>query len=141
MHKLLRRANVLPMADTPPLVEQAFKRLRREVLFGSLAAGSKLNIEDLQESYGISSSPLREALSRLAQEGLVRADRWRGFRVASISAKDLADITHMRLMLDVQALKDAMSHGDDAWEAAIAVARRGPCRLDRASSRRRCARS
>jgi DNA-binding GntR family transcriptional regulator len=120
------------MADTPPLVEQAFTRLRKDVLVGSLAAGSRLKIEDLQDAYGFSSSPLREALSRLAQEGLVRSDERRGFRVASISAEDLADITRMRLMLDVQALADAIDCGSDAWEAAIVAAF---YRLERVESR------
>lgn len=110
------------MADTPPLVEQAFSRLRKDVLIGSYPAGAKLKVEELQAAYGFSSSPLREALSRLAQEGLVRADERRGFRVAPISSEDLADITRMRLMLDVQALAEAIRHGDDAWEAAIVAA-------------------
>lgn len=111
-----------PMAESPPLVEQAFHRLRKDVLIGSLPAGTKLKVEELQEAYGFSSSPLREALSRLAQEGLVRADERRGFRVAPISAEDLADITRMRLMLDVQALAESIAHGDDEWEAAIVSA-------------------
>lgn len=110
------------MADTPPLVEQAFGRLRKDVLIGAYPAGTKLKVEELQAAYGFSSSPLREALSRLAQEGLVRADERRGFRVAPISSEDLADITRMRLMLDVQALAEAIRHGDDAWEAAIVAA-------------------
>jgi DNA-binding GntR family transcriptional regulator len=110
------------MADTPPLVEQAFTRLRKDVLVGNYPAGTKLKVEELQEAYGFSSSPLREALSRLAQEGLVRADERRGFRVAPISAEDLADITRMRLMLDVQALAESMQYGDDDWEAAIVAA-------------------
>jgi DNA-binding GntR family transcriptional regulator len=67
---------------TPPLVDQAFQRLRRDVLTGTFAANAKLKVEELQEAYGFSSSPLREALSRLSQEGLVRADERRGFRVA-----------------------------------------------------------
>lgn len=110
------------MPETPSLVEQAFTRLRKDVLLGSFAAGGKLKIDELQVAYGLSSSPLREALSRLAQEGLVRADRRRGFRVAPITAEDMADITRMRLMLDVQALGDAMACGDDGWEAAIVAA-------------------
>ena len=90
------------MADTtPPLVDQAFQRLRHDVLTGTFAAGRKLKVEELQSAYGFSSSPLREALSRLSQEGLVRADERRGFRVAPLSVDDLADITRMRLMLDV----------------------------------------
>ena len=103
----------------PPLVDQAFARLRHGVLTGEFPAGAKLKIYELQESYGFSSSPLREALSRLAQEGLIRSDERRGFRVAAISAEDLADITRMRVMLDVPALREAIEHGDDAWEGAI----------------------
>jgi DNA-binding GntR family transcriptional regulator len=111
------------MADTtPPLVDQAFQRLRQDVLTGTFAAGKKLKVEELQNAYGFSSSPLREALSRLSQEGLVRADERRGFRVAPLSVDDLADITRMRLMLDVQALREAIEQGDDAWEAAIVAA-------------------
>jgi DNA-binding GntR family transcriptional regulator len=106
----------------PPLVDQAFRRLRRDVLTGALLPGSKLKVDELQAAYGVSSSPLREALNRLSQEGLVHADERRGFRVAPLSIDDLADITHMRLMIDVQALREAMQHGDDAWEAAIVAA-------------------
>lgn len=109
------------MADTP-LVEQAFTRMRKDVLIGNFAAGAKLKVDELQKAYGVSSSPLREALSRLAQEGLVRADERRGFRVAPLSASDLADITRMRLMLDVQALEDAIREGKDTWEANIVAA-------------------
>jgi len=105
-----------------PLSEQAFRSLRRDVLVGHFEAGSKLKLDELQGHYGFSSSPLREALSRLAQEGLVRADERRGFRVAPIALDDLDDITHMRLMLDVQALASAIEHGDDAWEAGIVAA-------------------
>jgi len=107
---------------SPPLGDQAFQRLRRDVLIGIYDAGQKLKIEELQAAYGFSSSPLREALSRLSQEGLVRADERRGFRVAPLSIEDLQDITHMRLMLDVQALREAIEFGDDRWEATIVAA-------------------
>jgi DNA-binding GntR family transcriptional regulator len=107
---------------SPPLVDQAFHRLRRDVLTGTFAADTKLKVEELQASYGFSSSPLREALSRLSQEGLVRADERRGFRVAALTPEDLGDITRMRLMLDVHALRESIEHGDDAWEAAIVAA-------------------
>lgn len=110
------------MPETPPLTEQAFHRLRHDVLTGTFDAGRKLKVDELASAYGCSSSPLREALSRLTQEGLVRADERRGFRVAPLSLADLSDITRMRLMLDVPALADAMRHGDDGWEAAIVAA-------------------
>ena len=112
--------------------EQAFLSLRRDVLHGEHPPGSKLKLELLQVQYGFSSSPLREALNRLAQEGLVRADERRGFRVAPISVEDMADITRMRLLIDVSALRDAIAAGDDAWEADLLASFH---RLERLESR------
>lgn len=102
--------------------EQAFQALRHDVLSGRHAPEVKLKMESLQSLYGFSSSPLREALNRLVQEGLVKSDERRGFRVTTISAADLADITKMRLMLDIPALTESIQAGDDAWEAEIVAA-------------------
>lgn len=96
--------------------------LRQDVLSGRHMPEGKLKLDALQRMYGFSSSPLREALSRLVQEGLVKADERRGFRVAAISPGDLADITKMRLMLDIPALFESIRFGDDAWEAGIVAA-------------------
>lgn len=120
----VHKMNVMQKQDdhAPTLAEQAFARLRGDILKGRFESSAKLKLEELQHLYGFSSSPLREALTRLSQEGLVRADERRGFRVAAISLADLEDITRMRLMLDVPALADAIAHGDDAWEAAVVAA-------------------
>jgi DNA-binding GntR family transcriptional regulator len=109
--------------DAPQtLTEQAFRRLRRDVISGIHAPQVKLKLDELQAAYGYSSSPLREALSRLSQEGLVKMDDRRGFRVMPISSDDLADLTHMRLMVEVPALRVAIQVGDDGWEAAVVAA-------------------
>jgi GntR family carbon starvation induced transcriptional regulator len=110
------------LATTPTLSEQAFQVLRGDVLSGRHGPESKLKVDALQQMYGFSSSPLREALNRLVQEGLVKADERRGFRVTPISPTDLADITKMRLMLDIPALLESIAAGDDAWEAQIVAA-------------------
>ncbi len=102
--------------------ESAFLQLRRDVLQGVHPAGEKLKLELLQEQYGLSSSPLREALHRLAQEGLVRADERRGFRAAPMSVDDIHDITRMRLMMDLPALTESMAAGGDAWESEVVAA-------------------
>jgi DNA-binding GntR family transcriptional regulator len=107
---------------TQTLTEQAFQRLRRDVISGIHAPQVKLKLDELQGAYGYSSSPLREALSRLSQEGLVKMDDRRGFRVMPISSDDLADLTHMRLMVEVPALRVAIQVGDDGWEAAVVAA-------------------
>lgn len=119
-------------ASDKTVSEQAFASLRRDVLQGVHVPDARLKLDELQSHYGFSSSPLREALSRLAQEGLVRADERKGFRVASISAADMDDITRMRVMLDVPALRAAIEHGDDHWEADIVAASH---RLERLETR------
>jgi DNA-binding GntR family transcriptional regulator len=124
----VHKINFMQFSQEPSLdpamtiTEQAVMRLRRDVTFGVFEPGKKLKLDELQLLYGFSSSPLREALSKLSQEGLIRADERKGFRVAEISRADLEDITRMRLMLDVQALDSAMRCGDDEWEAAIVAA-------------------
>ena len=107
------------IATNTTVSEQAFQTLRLDVLSGRHAPESKLKVDALQQHYGFSSSPLREALNRLVQEGLVKADERRGFRVAAMTPDDLADITKMRLLLDVTALHESIQHGDDAWESNI----------------------
>jgi DNA-binding GntR family transcriptional regulator len=132
MHKMTDMHNQENLRRDPPLVDQAFAQLRHGVLTGEFPAGTKLKIDELQDAYGFSSSPLREALSRLAQEGLIRADERRGFRVPPISLEDLADITRMRVLLDVPALRESIARGDDAWEAEVVAAYH---RLERVESR------
>jgi DNA-binding GntR family transcriptional regulator len=136
MHKIIfMQAKVHPdLEPTPPLTEQALLSLRRDVTLGVFEPGRKLKLDELQTRYGFSSSPLREALSKLSQEGLIRADERKGFRVADISRSDLQDITRMRLLLDVQALESAMQRGDAEWEAAIVAAHYKLDKLERALS-------
>jgi len=125
IHKIFFMHNFLIMQEStaPTTVsEQACLALRHDVLSGRHAPDGKLKLDTLQSMYGYSSSPLREALNRLVQEGLVIADERRGFRVTPISPADLADITKMRLMLDIPALTESIQAGDDAWEAAIVAA-------------------
>lgn len=105
-----------------PLVEQALTRLRQDLLTGVHEAGTKLKIDRLQQRYGYSSSPLREALNRLTHEGLVVADERRGFRAAPMSLDDFADITKLRLLVDGQGISDSIRLGGDDWESQSVAA-------------------
>ncbi|MEG2631346.1 MAG: GntR family transcriptional regulator, partial [Comamonas sp.] len=62
-----------------PLAEQAYRRLRQSIVKCEFAPGQRLRVEELSRQFEISSSPLREALSRLAEQGLVQAFENRGF--------------------------------------------------------------
>jgi DNA-binding GntR family transcriptional regulator len=104
---------------TEPIAHQAVERLRKDVINGVFPPLAKLKIHDLQAAYGFSSSPLREALNQLQKEGLVKADAGRGFRTADMSVEDFADITRLRLMLDVDGLARSIKDGDDEWESTI----------------------
>ena len=105
-----------------PLSEQAYRTLRAAIVRCDFAPGERLKLDALIAQYGFSSSPLREALNRLAQEGLVRSLENRGFRVAPLSAEMLHDLTRMRLLVEAEALRLAMQHGDDEWETSVVAA-------------------
>ncbi len=121
-------------AATPPdetSSADAFRLLRADIISGALAAGSRLRFIELQARYGIGTSPLREALSRLAADRLVVQEVNRGFRVPPISMADFEDIAALRIALERQAIEAAVSAGDDAWEEGIVLAHHRLRRLGR----------
>jgi DNA-binding GntR family transcriptional regulator len=106
-----------PSART--LADRAYAALREDILAGRLAPASRLKLADLQARYGLGISPLREALMRLAAEGLLRAEGQRGFTVAAVSLEELRDLTATRTRLETGALRDAIARGDEEWEAGV----------------------
>ena len=93
--------------------------LRDGLLACRFVPGQKLNITELQRKLSASQAAVREALSRLASEGLVEIERHRGFRAAPISADGLNDLEKALLTLEIPLLKSAMENGDLAWESRI----------------------
>ena len=105
------------------LALEVFGRLRADILSGKLAPGTKLRFENLRASYGVGLSPLREALSRLAENRLVVSIGQRGFRVPPVSVQEIGDIAMVRKEIEGLALRFAIRHGNDGWEAAVVAAR------------------
>src|SRR5258707_12006930 len=101
------------------LSERAANLVERDIIAGLHAPGARLGINDLVQRYDIGATPLREGLSRLISRGLIVGIGQRGFRVADISREDLLDITRMRTVVEIEALRLAIANGDDAWEAGI----------------------
>lgn len=101
------------------LIEVAFQQMKQAIICCDLAPGEKLKVANLSKAYGLSSSPIREALNRLSQEGVVVASENRGFRVAALSVSDFEQITRLRCLLESEALSDAIKNGDDVWEANV----------------------
>jgi len=104
------------------LVEAAYATLRREIIDGSFEPNAKLRTEELRVRYNMSGSTIREALTRLLGEALVTAEGQRGFRVAPASIEDFRDLTEVRKMIETEALRQSMVHGDEAWESQVVAA-------------------
>ncbi len=104
------------------LIEVALHKMKRSIVCCELAPGTKLKVDALSKTYGLSSSPIREALNRLAQEGVVHVSDNKGFRVAPISVEDFHEISRVRNLLEGEAFSDAMQYGDDAWEGNVLAA-------------------
>lgn len=104
------------------LASNAYQLIRQEVVTARLLPGEKLNISKLCAKYEIGLSPMREALNRLSRDGLVvQADR-QGFRVSTVGADQLAELTRTRCWLNEIGLRESIIHGDDAWEEGVVLA-------------------
>jgi DNA-binding GntR family transcriptional regulator len=88
--------------------KNATAMLRDLILAGALAAGSKLGEAELATRLDVSRTPVREALSRLAAEGLVELSPNRGARVASWTSEELREIFEVRLRLEPYAVSQAV---------------------------------
>lgn len=106
--------------QTPTTISSALvNRLRASIMRGELMPGTKLNLDRMRTMFGVSLSPLREALCRLENDGLVAAVDQRGYRVTPVSADNLTEVIRLRVEFECLAVKEAILHGDVAWEGRI----------------------
>lgn len=109
-------------AEPRTLVEATYLRLRRDIIEGRLAPGTKLRVEHMKDDYEIGAGTLREALSLLLSDALVISEGQRGFYVSPVSLDDLRDITRSRVLLECEALRQSIAEGGREWETALAAA-------------------
>jgi GntR family carbon starvation induced transcriptional regulator len=107
------------IGGAPTLTEALLKRIRQDIILGTLKPGTKLKLEPMSKAYDVSVNTLRETLSRLASDGLVVAEGQKGFAVLAVSIEDLREITEMRQLLECHALRQSIAHADLDWEARI----------------------
>ncbi|MGJ7506798.1 GntR family transcriptional regulator [Variovorax sp. GT1P44] len=101
------------------LYEEVAELLRQRIFSRELEAGSWIDELKLAEEYGISRTPLREALKVLAAEGLVTMKVRRGAYVTEVSEKDLADVYHLLSLLESDAAGVVAEHASDAELAEL----------------------
>lgn len=104
----------LPRATYASMVTE---RLRASIVNGTLAPGSQLSEVELANTFGVSRGPVREALQRLIQEGLVRSEPHRGVFVPVLTDEDVKDIYLARDALESSAVRHIIAT-EKATEAA-----------------------
>lgn len=99
--------------------DHAYQTLRRMVLELELPPGAPLAETEMSERLGVSRTPIREALGRLAREGLVRQHPGRGAFVSEISVPDLVELYQMREALESYAARLAARTVDDEGRVTL----------------------
>jgi DNA-binding GntR family transcriptional regulator len=97
----------LPIAS---VVDQVYTAMRARIMDGTLQRGARIHQEDLADELGVSRTPVREALRRLAAEGLVEMRTNRGARVADVGRDDMNAAYEARLVVEPGAARLAAQH-------------------------------
>lgn len=90
------------------LVDQVYEQLRQDIISLRFPFGSKLNVNELQDELGVSTTPIREALNRLQQEGLLHYKNNVGASILTMTAQDISEIQYLASTLHCAAVRLAM---------------------------------
>ena len=115
---------VNPTAVAPPLGRRALyedvaERLRAQIFERAIEPGAWIDEQKLAVEYGISRTPLREALKVLATEGLVTMKPRRGAYVAEMSRDDVDQVYRLLALLEADAVADVARHASDEQLAQL----------------------
>jgi DNA-binding GntR family transcriptional regulator len=96
------------------LRQQVGHALRAALVAGEIRPGVLYSAPNLAERFGVSATPVREAMLDLASEGLVEAVRNKGFRVTELSDEDLDEITQIRMLIEVPTVGEVARRCDES---------------------------
>ena len=96
-----------------PLYEDVADRLREQIFSKELAPGSWLDEQNLAKQFGISRTPMREAIKVLASEGLITIKMRRGAYVTEVARKDLEQIFAILSLLEGEAAREAAAKASE----------------------------
>jgi DNA-binding GntR family transcriptional regulator len=95
------RLDLPTVGERQSLREQVAHALRAALITGEMRPGVVYSAPALAQQFGVSATPVREAMLDLAKEGLVEAVRNKGFRVTELSGRDLDELTELRRLIEV----------------------------------------
>ncbi|HET7378791.1 MAG TPA: GntR family transcriptional regulator [Gaiellales bacterium] len=117
----MTQPDVLPRLSDPKLIrDRVVDALRDAIIAGRLKPGARIRERELVTLLGVSRSPLREAIRILEGEGFIVSENHRGARVSELSAADLQDMVHVRIMLEQFAAGLVIDRLDDVLLRALA---------------------
>lgn len=116
------------------LAEDIYQRIRADILGGRLSVGQRLKLAAMAAGYDVSLNIVREALTRLAADKLVKTQPQQGFAVTAMTAAEMRDLTFVRVSIESIALRRTIEQGGVEWEARLLAAHHRlantPVRLD-----------
>ena len=112
------------MLSRAPLRDQVYLDLLQRVQRGSITPGTRIRDTDIAKQLGVSRTPVREALIRLAREGTLEAEVGRGFRVRSLATDELREVGAVLAVLEPLALDLVPDFPAERLAGLAAVARR-----------------
>ena len=104
------------------VADKVFDAVRNDIITGAVPRGAMLSIYQLAEQYKVSRTPVREAVLKLANLGLVTIEKNHGVRVKGLTANDVRDIFRTRIMLEVPAAYHAAQSDPPGVRARFADA-------------------
>lgn len=99
-------------ASPRSLAMEAYQDLRRQIIYCALPPAARVTEADLGKQLGLGKTPIREALGRLAQEGLVRVIPRQGYAITPITLRDVRDLFDLRLIVEPAAVQRAAGNID-----------------------------
>jgi DNA-binding GntR family transcriptional regulator len=108
-----------PATESRLLRERVYDELRADMIACRLAPGTEIRENDLAQRFGVSKSPVRDALMRLEREGLVITLPRQGYRVAPISLADVQDMFHLRDALERACMERITRRASDEQLASL----------------------
>lgn len=106
-------------AATRTITGDVYFTIRQAIIRCDMMPNTKVNIQSLAKELDASVGAVREALSRLAAEGLVFAEAQRGFTVAPVSADDLDQLTSARIKIESYCIEDSIDNRNLDWETEV----------------------
>lgn len=103
-----------PVVPFNSISTEVYSTLKRAILTGEMQPGTRLRVLDIAGKYQISQAPVREALERLKQEGLIVGQHNKGSVVSNITSKEIRDIFVLREMIEGYAVRQSMTQLTEA---------------------------